>query len=134
MRWATVLLGLALVVVLSRTAILPRLVFAQRAAVERAVALRERNIGRDKIRHAKTHVTTGKSRHLAPLDVDDDGDDDGDDDCLATDETLSLSPEVATISKAVVESRATVESIERDGFRDVRRGSHGARAPPSNAS
>ena len=134
LRWATVLFGLALVVVLSRTAILPRLVFAQRAANERAVALRERSVGHDKIRHAKNHVTTGKSRHLAPLDVDDDGDDDGDDDCLTIDETIALAPGVATIAHAVFASRVTVASNERDGFREVRHGAHGARAPPSRAS
>jgi hypothetical protein len=89
-RAVLLLLAIATLVVLCRTALLPRLAFAQQAAADRArVASELGTLGFDKIRNAKTHFATGK-RHLAfaPLDVDDDGDDDGDDDCLGVDSSL----------------------------------------------
>lgn len=131
-RYAIVLLAVALVAVVARTALLPRLAFAQHAALERAVVERTRAYGfRDKIRHSKAHVSGGKGRHLAfaPLDSDDDGDDDGDDDCLAVDEIHHAAPPPPLLLPSVY-AIAAIEIPSLSSIDSVNARAHGARAPP----
>lgn len=131
-RAVLALLMVAMLVVLCRTALLPRLAFAQQAAADRARIARDVGaIAFDKIKHGKTHFSSGK-RHLAfaPLDVDDDGDDDGDDDCLTIDADLGAAAPVQQVEGAIVLGRSKVPAPHVSAHRSLDRASHEARGPP----
>jgi len=123
-----------MLVVLCRTALLPRLAFAQQAAVDRARIARDvGSVAFDKIKHGKTHFASGK-RHLAfaPLDVDDDGDDDGDDDCLGVDPDLhAVEARLPGVERSVELGIVLIERPETRAYRAFARGPNSARGPPS---
>ena len=133
LRWASLLLGFAIVVVTCRTAILPRVAFAQRAEAERWLSVCERVVGLDRIKNGKAHLQAGKARHLAfaPMDVDDDADDDGDDDCLAMDDAALPIARSLDVARAHGGRAQPIAVAPREIFRAMTRGQHEARGPPS---